>query len=367
MRAAFLCNAVLWVLVAVSMAAGADPTQPAALRTYFTIPVFGQLGREVTADAFSTAIDAAIDAKADYIVLLLDSDGGNLLEAERIIAVLGRHADLKTIAMVKRAMGPSVALSFACRRIYLHGEGTASLLLPEQLNGQPLTVEQTEQLRAALRRNLVEACKVAGRQPLVALGMIEPDLDLYATPGVPVHVGLNRVGPDSQWIKRPGQMLTFDRTNAVEYGYAEGVCTTLGQVARKMGLSDGWTSAGDRGGQIMRQAADAFRAEQEKIRFSREHAKEIDQLIERIKAQRLSLQQMDQGLANLDSQRKTLKKQAEEAYQQNGDAHARDESLDAIQQEYQDKRKRLTAAREQTQTSLDADLDSLKAIQEKLK
>ncbi len=367
MRGYCLANAALWVLVAVSIATGTDTTQPVPLRTYFTIPVFGQLGREVTADAFSTALNAAIDAKADYVVLLLDSDGGNLLEAEHIIALLGRHPDLKTIAMVKRAMGPSVALSFACRRIYLYGEGAASLVLPEQLNGRPLTVEQTEQLRAALRRSLVEACRVAGRQPLVALGMIEPDLSLYASPGVPVRVGLNRVGPDSQWIKRPGQLLTFDPTNAVEFGYAQGVCTTMDQVARKMGLSDGWTSASDRGGQIMRQAADAFRAQQEKIRFSREHAKEIDQLIEKIKAQRLSLQQMDQGLANLDSQRKTLKKQAEDAYQQNGDAHARDQTLDAIQREYQDKRKRLIAAREQTQTSLDANLDSLKAIQQKLK
>ena len=367
MRAAFLCKLALWVLVAGSLAGGADTTQPVALRTYFTIPVFGQFGREVTADAFSAAIDAAIDAKADYVVVLLDSDGGNLLEAERIIAVLGRRPHLKTIAMVKRAMGSAVALSFACRRIYLYGEGSASLLLPEQMNGRPLTVEQTEQLRAALRRNLVEACKVAGRQPLVALGMIEPDLDLYATPGVPVRVSPNRSGPESQWIKRPGQMLTFDPTNAVECGYAEGVCTTMDQVARKMGLSDGWTSASDRGGQIMRQAADAFRAEQEKIRFHREHAKEIDQLIEKIKAQRLSLQQMDQGLTNLDSQRKTLKKQAEDAYQQNGDAHTHDGALDSIQREYQDERKRLTAAREQTQTSLDGNLDSLKAIQEKLK
>lgn len=367
MRGNCLANAALWVLVAVSMAAGADAAPPVALRTYFTIPVFGQLGREVTADAFSAAIDAAIDAKADYVVLLLDSDGGNLLEAERMIAVLGRHADLKTIAMVKRAMGPSVALSFACRRIYLYGEGSASLILPEQLNGQPLTLEQTEQLRAALRRNLVEACKVAGREPLVALGMIEPDLSLYVTPGVPVRVALTRGGTESQWFKRPGQMLTFDPTNAVEYGYAEGVCTTMDQVARKMGLSDGWTSASDRGGQIMRQAADAFRAEQEKIRFSREHAKEIDQLIEKIKAQRLSLQQIDQGLANLDSQRKSLRKQAEEAYQESGDSRARERTLDAIQKEYQDKRKRLTAAREQTQTSLDANLDSLKAIQAKLK
>ena len=367
MRGSLLCNVALWVLVAVSMAAGADTTQPTSLRTYFTIPVFGQLGREVTADAFSRAIDAGIEAKADYIVVLLDSDGGNLVEAERMITVLERHTGLKTIALVKKVMGPSVALSFACRRIYLHGEGTASLLLPGQLNGRQLTTEQAEQLRAALRRNLMEACKVAGREPLVALGMIEPDLDLYAMPGVPVRVGLRRAGPESQWIKRPGQFLTFDRSNAVQYGYAEGVCTTMDQIAHKMGLSDGWTSAGDGGGQIMRQAADAFRAEQEKNRFHREHAKEIDQIIGKIKAQRLSLQQVDQGLTNLDSQRKMLKRQAEDAYQQNGDARSRDASLDAIQQEYLDKRKRLTAAREQIQISLDADLDSLKAIQEKLK
>ena len=367
MRGSLLCNVALWVLAAISMAAGADTTQPASLRTYFTIPVFGRLGNEVTADAFSVALDAAIEAKADYVVVLLDTDGGNLLEAERMVGVLGRQANLKTIAMVKKAMGPSVALSFACRRIYLYGEGTALLLLPDQLNGQPLTPQRAEQLRAALRQNLMEACKVAGREPLVALGMIEPDLELYAMPGVPVRVSFRRAGPESQWIKHPGEFLTFDRTNAVQYGYAEGVCTTMDQLARQMGLSDGWTSAGDRGGQIMRQAADAFRAEQEKNRFHREHAKEIDQLIGKVKAQRLALQQVDQGLTNRDSQRKMLKKQAEDAYQQNGDARARDASLDAIQQEYQGMRKRLTAAREKIQTSLDADLDSLKAIQEKLK
>lgn len=367
MRHSLLCNVALWMLVVVSMAGGADATQPALLRTYFTIPVFGQLGREVTADAFSAAIDAAIEAKADYVVLLLDSDGGNLLEAERIVGVLGRHADLKTIAMVKRAMGPSVALSFACRRIYLYGEGTASLALPDQIGGRQLTPEQTEQLRAALRRNLVEACRVSGREPLVALGMIEPDMSLYATPGTPVRISLGRGGPESQWIKRPGQMLTFDRSNAVAYGYAEAVCTTMDEIAMKMGLSDGWTSAGDRGSQVMQQAADAFRAENEKIRLRREHATEIGQLTEKIKAQRLSLQQADQLMTNLDSQRKTLKKQAEDAYQQDGDAQARDAKLDAIQKEYQDKRKRLTAALEQIQASLDADLTSLKAIQEKLK
>ena len=367
MRVFLFGSVALWVLVAVLMAGGAETKQPVSLRTYFTIPIFGQLGREVTADAFSGAIDAAIEAKADYVVVLLDSDGGNLVEAERIIAVLGRHPDLKTIAMVKRAKGPSVALSLACRRIYLYVEGTASLLLPEQLNGKPLTMEQTERLRTALRRNLLEACKVGGREPLVALGMIEPDLDLHATPGVPIRISLRRGGPESQWIKRAGQLLTFDRSNAVEYGYAEAVCTTMDQIGRKMRISDGWTSAGDGGGQIMRQAAEAFRAEQEKTRFHREHAKEIDQLIEKIKAQRLSLQQVEEGLTNLDRQRKMLKKQAEDAYQQNDDRRARDASLDAIQQEYQDKRKRLTAAREKIQTSLDADLDSLKAIQEKLK
>lgn len=367
MRHSLLGTVVLWMLAAVSMAGGPDITPPVPTRTYFTVPVFGQLGREVTADAFSAAIDAAIDAKADYVVLLLDSDGGSLLEAERIVGVLARHADLKTIAMVKRAMGPSVALSFACRRIYLYGEGAASLTLPDQINGQQLTPEQTEQIRAALRRNLVEACRVAGRQPLVALGMIEPELDLVATPGAPVRISLGRAGPESQPIKRPGQLLAFDRSNAVEAGYAEAVCTTMDQIALKMGLSDGWTSAGDRGTQIMQQAADAFRSEQGKIRFQQEHAKEIDQLTEKIKAQRLSLQQADQLMANLDSQRKTLKKQAEDAYQQDGDANARDAKLDAIQQEYQDKRKRLTTTREQIQASLDADMASLKAIQEKLK
>lgn len=364
MQKTSLIAASVFLFLGLSAAGGQPATQPG--RTYMAIPIIGQLGREVSAEAVAKALDAARQTHADYAVFLIDSEGGSVTEADRIVALVSHNPDVRTVALVKKAMGASVAVTFACRRTFLHPEGVVSLPIPREFNGQPMTDVQVDQLRMEISRRLIEACTVSRREPLLATGMVDPSLSLYVTDSVPPQVFPSE-RPSTQRIKGPGECLSFSKSNAVRDGYAEGICSTLGELARQMGLSDGWTSAGEQGRLIMQQRRDEARSQQAKEVYAREHEQEINQLIEKVKRQRQTLQALEQGLVQLDSQRKQLVRKAEDAYEQTNDAAARDAALAAIQQEYQTKRKDVLKAQQQTQTSLDADMQSLKEFQEKLK
>jgi len=301
-RAAFMrfsrIRSPFLLLTLLSNAAIAAPSATAPSKpTCFIIPLAGRLGYEVTAEALQAALLAAKAAGARYIVLQLDSPGGSLEEADRLLSLLAQPELPPVAAVVRRADNAAALLPFACRWVFVSAkEGHSAIALPA---GDSLTTAQHAELQQQMIQRLRQACQSSGRNTLAAVAMVDASTEYYGD-------GAGRVGPirmDTTWQRAfpAGACLSVSPANAVSSGYADGICASLDEVALQIGLSDGWQSAGEQGKRIMEVAAQRVAAQTRQATYRRRHAAEIEQLQKTIREEQRRIQQIrDEGDANPD-------------------------------------------------------------------
>src|SRR5215468_11222453 len=81
----------------------ADPKSDVTL--YFTVPLKGTFGEEITAPGVRDAIRAAKTKKAAAVVFAFDTPGGRVADAQAIAAVMDKErGELKYYAVITRAI-----------------------------------------------------------------------------------------------------------------------------------------------------------------------------------------------------------------------------------------------------------------------
>jgi hypothetical protein len=91
-----------------------------------------------------------------------------------------------------------------------------------------------------------------GHNPLVLMGMIDPAVELYLVKGPAGNVVTDtKRGEDDKCIKPRGKILTMTAGEAVEYGWAKGICSSPAGIRRMLQVPE-WTSGGDAGWEQMR-------------------------------------------------------------------------------------------------------------------
>jgi ATP-dependent protease ClpP protease subunit len=185
---------------------------------YVLIPVIGEIGKDVTVDALRAGIDKARAAKPRYIVLAIDSPGGEISQMAGMVDLLiDASKDVETVAYVKQAYSAAAVIAMCCREVYMKPDAVIGAAVPFAMteNG-PADVDA--KFRSAFEAKIRASTAHGGHADLLIRGMSELDLQIFVATenGKPV---LHTSGP-GKMVKSSGQILTLTAGEAQQCGLA---------------------------------------------------------------------------------------------------------------------------------------------------
>jgi membrane-bound serine protease (ClpP class) len=199
-----------WLLLAVLLAA---PVQAAAQETVYRIPVTGVIENGL-APYIARALREASEAGAKAAVLDLDTPGGRVDAAERIVDAV-RASPVPVYAFVNpRAYSAGAMIALAAKAIYMSPAGVMGAATPVDGSG----TKASEKMVSAMRAEFRALAEANGLDPKVAEGMVDETLDI---PGV----------------KPAGKLLTLSTSEALKVGFARGEAADLDAMLGALGLT----------------------------------------------------------------------------------------------------------------------------------
>jgi ATP-dependent protease ClpP protease subunit len=186
---------------------------------YATLPVDGEIGKEVTAASLQAGFDEAKRAGAKYVVLDIDSGGGSIKELLSILDVVtSAQSNCQVVAYVHNAYSAAAILAMSCKQIYVTPRGVIGAAVHYMMtkNG-PADVEA--KFMSALEAKERAYIAAAGHDPLFLRGMMEMDVELHLETNLAGHPMLSTEGA-GKVIKAKGTILTLTAAEAVETGLA---------------------------------------------------------------------------------------------------------------------------------------------------
>jgi len=229
---------------------------------YCAIPLMGDVGVEITAKALERALGEARRYKPQYIILVIDSNGGLISERDKLVSVLRDNQDLKIIAYVKKAYSAAATIALACPQMFIAPDGAIGAAVAYQLTpqGTPKLIE--EKYQSAIRARERAASEMGKRSELWARGMSEDDLELSIVSGAEEGPRIVEGNPGgSTLIKKKGQILTATGREAVEWGMANGSADSFEALNVPLGIKV-WHNEDKRPWQMM---ADSSRIERQHL------------------------------------------------------------------------------------------------------
>lgn len=164
----------------------------------------------------SQSIDEAEDNNADAIIIEMDTPGGVVDDAENIAELL-EQTEIDVIMYINnRALSAGAFLALYADEIYMS---------PNATMGAAAVIDQTgnaadEKARSAWAASMRNAAEYSGRNPEIALAMID---DSTVLP----EFGIEQ-----------GELLTLTAREAMEAEYAEGIVNSLDEVLAAIGLEN---------------------------------------------------------------------------------------------------------------------------------
>jgi len=191
--------------------------------SYVTIPIIGGIGDDVTVDAVRNGLTQARASNPKYIVLAIDSLGGDFDTMRKIVDLLkDTSKDFEVVAYVKRAVSAAAVIAVTCREVYMLPDAVIGANVPwRPTENGPADVDA--KFRSFIDATVRAATEHGQHSDLLVRGMSELDLEIYLaqTDGKPT---LSTSGP-GKLIKSKGQILSMTASEAVECGLAQ---TTAG-------------------------------------------------------------------------------------------------------------------------------------------
>ena len=137
--------------------------------SYYLIPFKGVVGETVLARLLEHSLDDAATRKPSVIILDIESPGGLVYEAERIIDVIRKHSKKQRIvAWTGKTLSAAAILSLSVKEIYVKESatiGAATAYRPDQLTLPPKLEEKMQSAwRAVARQRGVRRPRAAARR-----------------------------------------------------------------------------------------------------------------------------------------------------------------------------------------------------------
>lgn len=253
--------------------ASARPATVPAKVNFYVIPLRGPIisadtidgrKREGHLEAFDRAVKAARTAKAQYVIIYLDTPGGRVDATLEILDCIIKNPELHFVAAVKTAGSAGAMIAMACREIFMTQGATIGAAVT--VGGpQDIPADAKAKYKAWEDSRIRVAVQAAGHNELFIQGMRDLDLLLVSdnTKGVPslssppaaMARQFLQSGPPAgvRIIKRSGEILSLTSEEAVETGLCKGIVPEqktgrIGireeDIGKAMGMGAEWTRVG---------------------------------------------------------------------------------------------------------------------------
>jgi membrane-bound serine protease (ClpP class) len=179
----------------------------------YRVPVTGTIENGL-APFVARAIAEAGAADASLVILDIDTPGGRIDAAERIVDAI-RGSRVPVVAWIHpRAWSAGAMIALAADQIYVTPGGALGAATPVDGSGTKASEKMVSAMRAEFR-SLAEA---RGRDPALAEAMVDESLDI----------------PD---LAPTGKLLSVTARQAIDVGLADGEAASLDEVLAARGLS----------------------------------------------------------------------------------------------------------------------------------
>jgi membrane-bound serine protease (ClpP class) len=157
------------------------------------------------------ALANAVETKADYVVLELDTYGGTLTDAKEIVQKIMDFKKPIWVFINSDAASAGALISIACDSIYMSpGASIGAATVVTGTDGTAAPDKYQSYMRSIMRSTAEEN----GRNPDIAEGMVD-----------------ERIVIDS--VKQAGKVITLTTTEAIAVGYCEGKVTSIREILEK--------------------------------------------------------------------------------------------------------------------------------------
>ena len=160
------------------------------------------------------AVKDATEMNADYILLELNTFGGELDAADKIRTLL-LNAPMPTIVFINNnAASAGALIAIACDSIYMASGSSIGAASVVNQNGEIMPDKYQSYMRSLMRAT----AEKNGRNPDIAQAMVDPDVRITG-------------------ISDSGKVLTFTTEEAIENGFCEGMAENREELLRQAGLA----------------------------------------------------------------------------------------------------------------------------------
>jgi len=222
----------------------AAPAAPAVVKydgpTYYVIPLHGEVGKALAADVLAKSLADAQKRKATVVVLEVDSPGGTLSEADKLIDTIRRYDDrLRIVVFVrKKAISAAAIMSLAVRNIYMNPSGIMGAATAYRVGPAGFPAEIEEKMQSIWRATARSSAETGGHNPLLAEAMIDSKLELHVVEQSGKKV--IKEGHGSKMVIKKGRLLTMTATEAMACGLSAGTAEDYDQLGKLLG-HEKWT------------------------------------------------------------------------------------------------------------------------------
>ncbi len=242
--------------------------RPAAGPTYYVIPLHGEVGVTVLASALDKSLADAVARKASVVILDIDSPGGLVEEAKKIIEVIHKYnKQARIVALANQDLSAAAILSLSCRQIYVKATGTIGAAVAYNPSNLTLPPRLEEKMLSAWRAVARNSAEEGGHEPLLAEAMIDNSLELHLeTVGGKTVV---KEGPGEPTLCHKGKVLTLSSHEAVECGLSAAQADDYAELGKAAGMPN-WTECAGLGvplADYLPKRAAAFKTELETIQY----------------------------------------------------------------------------------------------------
>ncbi|MCX2740807.1 NfeD family protein [Pontibacter anaerobius] len=159
------------------------------------------------------ALEEATAVEADHVLLVLDTFGGALNDADEIRTRLLEYPKPVYVFINKNAASAGALISLACDSIYMAPGANIGAATVVGADGQAAPGKYQSYMRSIMR----STAEANGRNPHLAEAMVEASVDSTLS---------------------AGQVLTLTTSEAIKYGFCEGVATNVEGVLDELNLQD---------------------------------------------------------------------------------------------------------------------------------
>ncbi|MBD7943833.1 nodulation protein NfeD [Psychrobacillus sp. FSL K6-2684] len=190
------------------------PSFSADTQTVYKVPIYEEVEDGLYA-FLKRSIKEAEEAEADAIIFDINTPGGFVDSAEKIVNLLDSTPIRKIAYINSQALSAGAYLALHTDEIYMSPNGSMGAAAVIDSAGNAADMKATSAWKAKMRN----AAERTGKEPIYAQAMADESVDL------------------PEYRAGEGQLLTLSAREAIEVGYSEGTVATFDELLKKSNLT----------------------------------------------------------------------------------------------------------------------------------